>query len=93
MLELLWAPLLGCLSQLFEEYSDPQLSSLCLHGLACAASLSALLGLSGPRDVYVGALAGLTGLHSPGSLRPRGAAALRALLRVAADVGDHLGER
>ncbi len=93
MLELIWAPLLGAFSLLFDEYSDPRLLSICLSGFAAAACLSASLGVANLRDVFVTSLCSSTGLHSPGSMRPKNALAFRALLRVAATVGDALEDR
>ncbi|KAI8465270.1 MAG: hypothetical protein J3K34DRAFT_525495 [Monoraphidium minutum] len=93
MLELIWAPLLGAFSLLFDEYSDPRLLSICLAGFAAAACLATSLGVPGLRDVFVSGLCNFTGLHSPGSVRAKNALAFRALLRVAASVGDGLEDR
>lgn len=163
MLELIWAPLLGAFSLLFDEYSDPRwargagvavhcwglhlhtaagarllvsskqramrmpgcrpvsgdwkplmppthassgpliapllssppprLLSICLSGFASCACLAASLGVTGLRDVFVTSLCNFTGLHSPGSMKPKNALAFRALLRVAVSVGDGLEDR
>jgi len=93
MLELIWAPLLGAFSLLFDEYSDPCLLSICLSGFAAAACLAASLGVKGLRDVYVTSLCNFTGLHSPGSMKPKNGLAFRALLRVAVTVGDALEDK
>lgn len=63
ILELIWAPLLGALSLLFDEYSDPRLLGICLAGFGSAAALAAALGVGSIRDVFVNSLCNFTGLH------------------------------
>jgi brefeldin A-inhibited guanine nucleotide-exchange protein len=45
------------------------------------------------RDVFLNALCNFTHLHAPGAMRPKNAAAFKAMLRVAETVGDYLQER
>ena len=40
MFELIWAPLMGALSVLFDEYQDPRLVTICLDGFAAGARLA-----------------------------------------------------
>ncbi|KAG2485588.1 hypothetical protein HYH03_015653 [Edaphochlamys debaryana] len=93
LMEVVWAPLLGALSTLFDEYSDPRLVSTCLAGFTAAACLAAQTGLTQTRDLFLNALCNFTHLHSPAAMRPKNAAAFKALLRVAETVGDQLQER
>lgn len=93
MLELIWAPLLGCFSVLFDEYSDPRLLTICLNGFSAAACLAAELGVSNLRDIFINSLCNFTHLHSPGTMKPKNGLAFKYLLRVAQQVGDHLEER
>jgi brefeldin A-inhibited guanine nucleotide-exchange protein len=93
MLELIWAPLLGCFSLLFDEYTDPRLLAICLSGFEAATCLAAQLGVSNLRDVFVVSLCNFTHLHSPATMKPKNGLAFRALISVALQVGDHLGER
>jgi hypothetical protein len=46
-LQVIWAPLLGALSTLFDEYHDPRLVTLCLQGFAAGACLTAQVRLQG----------------------------------------------
>ncbi|WIA22572.1 hypothetical protein OEZ86_009559 [Tetradesmus obliquus] len=93
MLELIWAPLLGCFSLLFDEYSDPRLLAICLAGFEAATCLAAQLGVADLRDVFVVSLCNFTHLHSPATMKPKNGLAFKSLISVALQVGDHLGER
>ena len=44
-LQVIWAPLLGALSTLFDEYHDPRLVTLCLQGFVAGACLTAQVRL------------------------------------------------
>lgn len=65
MLELIWAPLLGAFSLLFDEYSDPRLLAICLAGFEAATCLAAQLRVTQLRDVFVNSLCNFTHLHTP----------------------------
>lgn len=93
MLELIWAPLLGCFSLLFDEYTDPRLLNICLAGFEAATCLSAHLGVVNLRDVFVNSLCNFTHLHSPATMKPKNGLAFKALINVALQTGNHLGER
>lgn len=41
---MIWAPLLGALSTLYDEYHDTRLVTTCLGGFTAAACLAALVG-------------------------------------------------
>lgn len=93
MLELIWAPLLGCFSLLFDEYSDPRLLAICLAGFGAATCLAAHLGVSNLRDVFVNSLCNFTHLHSQATMKPKNGMAFKTLITVALQVGNHLDER
>jgi brefeldin A-inhibited guanine nucleotide-exchange protein len=93
MMELIWAPLLGCFSLLFDEYHDPRLLAICLSGFAAATCLAAQLGVAQLRDVYVNSLCNFTHLHSPATMKYKNGLAFKYLLKVAQQVGNQLGER
>ncbi|GIM16144.1 hypothetical protein Vretimale_18795 [Volvox reticuliferus] len=93
LMEVIWAPLLGALSTLYDEYSDVKLVTVCLGGFLAAACLSAQTGMTHLRDVFLNALCNFTHLHSPATMRYKNALAFKYVLRVAETVGDHLQER
>ncbi|KAG2453172.1 hypothetical protein HYH02_002496 [Chlamydomonas schloesseri] len=93
LMEVVWAPLLGALSTMFDEYGDARLVTTCLAGFASAACLAAQTGMTHLRDVFLNALCNFTHLHSPGTMRHKNALAFKYLLRVAETVGDQLQER
>ncbi|KAG2437305.1 hypothetical protein HXX76_005962 [Chlamydomonas incerta] len=93
LMEVVWAPLLGALSTMFDEYGDARLVTTCLAGFASAACLAAQTGMTHLRDVFLNALCNFTHLHSPGTMRHKNALAFKYMLRVAETVGDQLQER
>ncbi|GIL58910.1 hypothetical protein Vafri_13917 [Volvox africanus] len=93
LMEVIWAPLLGALSTLYDEYNDAKLVTVCLGGFLAAACLSAQTGMTHLRDVFLNALCNFTHLHSPATMRYKNALAFKYVLRVAETVGDHLQER
>eukprot|EP00775_Hariotina_reticulata_P008270 gene8270-8458_t len=93
MLELIWAPLLGCFSLLFDEYNDPRLINICLSGFEASTCLAAQLGVSNLRDVFVNSLCNFSHLHTPATMKPKNGLAFRTLLSVAMQVGNHLDGR
>ncbi|GFH13962.1 SEC7 domain-containing protein [Haematococcus lacustris] len=44
MMEVIWAPLLGALSVLFDEYTDSRLVRMCLQGFSSSSCLTAQVG-------------------------------------------------
>ncbi len=70
MLELIWAPLLGAFSLLFDEYSDPRLLAICLAGFEAATCLAAQLRVTQLRDVFVNSLCNFTHVHTPRCEQP-----------------------
>eukprot|EP00198_Chlamydomonas_reinhardtii_P005607 XP_001694943.1 SEC7/BIG-like ARF-guanine nucleotide exchange factor [Chlamydomonas reinhardtii] len=93
LMEVVWAPLLGALSTMFDEYTDARLVTTCLAGFASATCLAAQTGMTHLRDVFLNALCNFTHLHSPGTMRHKNALAFKYMLRVAETVGDQLQER
>lgn len=93
ILEVIWAPLLGALSVLFDEYTDPRYVRLCLGGFAATVELTAQMGICNLRDIFITSLCNFTHLHSPSSMRYKNALAFKVLLGVAEHVGNHLEDR
>eukprot|EP00798_Chlamydomonas_sp_ICE-L_P022399 gene22399-29511_t len=93
IMEVIWAPLLGALSVLFDEYSDPRLVRLTLSGFSATCCLCSLANMTNLRDVYCNGLCNFTHLHSPATMKLKNALAFKALLQVAQSVGNQLQER
>ncbi|GFH25080.1 SEC7 domain-containing protein, partial [Haematococcus lacustris] len=93
MMEVIWAPLLGALSVLFDEYTDSRLVRMCLQGFSSSSCLTAQVGMTSLRDIFINSLCNFTHLHSPATMKYKNALAFKYLLQVASSVGDHLAER
>eukprot|EP00798_Chlamydomonas_sp_ICE-L_P027640 gene27640-7278_t len=93
MMEVVWAPLLGALSVLFDEYTDARLVRLCLSGFASCCCLCSLVSMANLRDVFVSGLCNFTHLHQPATMRVKNALAFKHLLQVAKICGNQLQER
>jgi len=92
ILNIAWAPVLGALSVLFEETSDPAFVRTCLGGFIAAVQLTSALSMGMLRSTFISSIARFTLLHSPGSMQHKNAEAFRALLHIAEQVGNRLGE-
>ncbi|GAX80611.1 hypothetical protein CEUSTIGMA_g8046.t1 [Chlamydomonas eustigma] len=93
MMEVMWAPLLGALSVLFDEYFDHRLIKYVLSGFVAGCSIMAQVGMSNLRDIFINSLCNFTHLHSPATMKFKNALAFKYLLQVAEVVGDHLQDR
>ncbi|CAL8462959.1 g2493 [Coccomyxa elongata] len=91
MLDVAWAPMLGAFSVLFEEFSEGTTVNLCLAGLVAAVRVTSLLSMDMLRNTFVTTVARFTQLHSPASMALKNAQAFRALLVIADENGNHLG--
>lgn len=92
ILNIAWAPVLGALSVLFEETSDPAFVRTCLDGFIAAVQLTSALSMGMLRSTFISSIARFTLLHSPGSMQHKNAEAFRTLLHIAEQVGNRLGE-
>eukprot|EP00955_Chlamydomonas_euryale_P053114 355369-Chlamydomonas_euryale.AAC.19 len=81
MMEVLWAPLLGALSVLFDEYSEKRMLHAILSGFAATCCLTSLMAMASMRDIFVNSLCNFTHLHSPTSMGNKNALAFKYLLQ------------
>jgi len=93
MMEVVWAPLLGGLSVLFDEFTDSRVLRICLQGFAASCCLTAQVGMTNLRDIFINSLCSLTHLHNPAQIKYKNALAFKYLLEVAQSIGDHLEDR
>lgn len=81
-MQVIWAPLLGALSVLFDEYSDVKLIRLILEGFSAGCCLTGAMGMTSLRDIFINSLCNFTHLHSPAAMRMKNALAFKYLLQV-----------
>jgi len=86
-----WEPLLRIVSAAFDAAEDRVTVLQCLDFLRHGVHLGAALGLDGPRDAFVQALARHTLLSAPATMRAKHVEALRALVAAAENDANNLG--
>jgi len=106
MFEVAWGPIVGTLSHTLESTAnvdvnagngappaeDLDLVKLCLSTMCDAIHLAATLGIETARATLVNSLAKFTTLDSVREMKPRHVECIKALLKVAIDDGNYLGE-
>eukprot|EP01138_Halocafeteria_seosinensis_P008060 gb/GECG01008236.1/.p1 GENE.gb/GECG01008236.1/~~gb/GECG01008236.1/.p1 ORF type:complete len:1924 (+),score=268.60 gb/GECG01008236.1/:1-5772(+) len=93
LFDVAWGPLLAVFSVNFETNEDPTVTSDCLKGLQQAVHASGHLGMTTERDAFVSTLSKFTLLDQPTrQMRPKNVACVKAIVQLALDEGQYLGE-
>ena len=92
MFNVTWSPLLGALSQVLEMSHDETSIKLCLNAISYSVRISAYCDISVARETFVNSLAKFTTLGSIKQMQRKNIECIRALLDIAADDGDYLGD-
>lgn len=92
MFDVVWAPILGVLSQLLETFDDSTLIELCLTSFQYAIRLACRLDVAVARNTFVNTIAKLTTLDSVKEMQKKNVDAIKVLLDVALFEGDVLEE-
>jgi len=92
MFELMWAPMLGVLSQLLDAYDDPALVELCLTGFQCSIRLACRLDFPFARRAYINSLVNFTGLDAIRNMVTKNIESIKVLLSIAMQEGNHLDD-
>lgn len=77
IVEVVWAPMLGAFSVLFEEEEDSYFVAQCLEGFVAAVALTSRLGMDMLRSTFVSSLTQFTLLQAPARMRIKNAQAFR----------------
>jgi brefeldin A-inhibited guanine nucleotide-exchange protein len=92
MFDVVWAPILGVLSQILETSDDSTTVDLCLITFQYAIRLACRLEFSTARNTFVNALAKFTNLDGGREIQKKNIDCIRTLLDVAMQEGDFLEE-
>jgi len=92
MLALIWNPILSLLGAAFEDTESAGVVSKCLESFRRIIRLTSLLGMHESRDTFITTLVKLTSLHNAGNMRAKHVSAVKALVRIAIENGNELGE-
>nr|GLL40676.1 brefeldin A-inhibited guanine nucleotide-exchange protein 2-like [Ipomoea trifida]GMD65041.1 brefeldin A-inhibited guanine nucleotide-exchange protein 2-like [Ipomoea batatas]GMD71608.1 brefeldin A-inhibited guanine nucleotide-exchange protein 2-like [Ipomoea batatas] len=92
MIEVCWAPMLAAFSVPLDQSDDEIVISQCLEGFRCAIHVTAAMSMKTHRDAFVTSLAKFTSLHSPADIKQKNIDAIKAILSIADEDGNHLQE-
>jgi brefeldin A-inhibited guanine nucleotide-exchange protein len=92
MFDVVWAPILGVLSQILETSDDQVTVDLCLISFQYAIRLACRLEFSTARNTFVNAIAKFTALDSVREIQKKNLDCIKILLELALAEGDYLEE-
>nr|XP_043619023.1 brefeldin A-inhibited guanine nucleotide-exchange protein 2-like [Erigeron canadensis] len=92
MLEVCWAPMLAAFTVPFDQSDDDIVIAQCLEGFRYAIHVTAAMSMKTHRDAFVTSLAKFTSLHSPADIKQKNVEAIKAMVTIAYEDGNHLQE-
>ncbi|XP_050365272.1 brefeldin A-inhibited guanine nucleotide-exchange protein 1 isoform X1 [Argentina anserina] len=92
MVEVCWGPMLAAFSVTLDQSDDRLATSQCLHGFRYAIHVTALMGMQTQRDAFVTSMAKFTYLHNAADMRQKNVDAVKAIITIAIEDGNHLQE-
>eukprot|EP00727_Mastigamoeba_balamuthi_P013901 m51a1_g9133 putative brefeldin a-inhibited guanine nucleotide-exchange protein 1 (2465) ;mRNA; f:38911-50334 len=90
MFEAMWASAVVSFSILLESSDDEKVAQLCLDGFHCGIHISCAFYMETERVAFVSGLEKFTILNTTRDARPKNIAAIRTLVAVALEEGNHL---
>ncbi|KAL9276262.1 hypothetical protein ACSQ67_026192 [Phaseolus vulgaris] len=92
MVEVCWGPMLAAFSVTIDQSDDRVATSQCLQGFRHAVHVTAVMGMQTQRDAFVTSVAKFTYLHCAGDMKQKNVDAVKAIISIAIEDGDHLFE-
>ncbi|XP_047147854.1 brefeldin A-inhibited guanine nucleotide-exchange protein 1 isoform X1 [Vigna umbellata] len=92
MVEVCWGPMLAAFSVTIDQSDDRVTTSQCLQGFRHAVHVTAVMGMQTQRDAFVTSVAKFTYLHCAGDMKQKNVDAVKAIISIAIEDGDHLFE-
>ncbi|KAG4964167.1 hypothetical protein JHK85_039142 [Glycine max] len=92
MVEVCWGPMLAAFSVTLDQSDDRVATSQCLQGFRHAVHVTAVMGMQTQRDAFVTSVAKFTYLHCAGDMKQKNVDAVKAIISIAIEDGDHLYE-
>ena len=90
MYEVVWPPMIGVLSQIFEMYDDPSVVQLCLDGFRSCIMLSCRLDIPVARNTFINALLKFTVLDGVKEMKIKNVTCIKMLINISLSEGDFL---
>ncbi|KAK8508569.1 hypothetical protein V6N13_130656 [Hibiscus sabdariffa] len=92
MVEVCWGPMLAAFSVTLDQSDDRLATTHCLQGFRHAVHVTAVLGMQTQRDAFVTSVAKFTYLHCAADMKQKNVDAMKAILSIAIEDGNHLQE-
>ncbi|KAI5679581.1 hypothetical protein M9H77_00808 [Catharanthus roseus] len=92
MAEVCWGPMLAAFSVTLDQSDDKEATAQCLLGFRHAVHVTAVMGMQTQRDAFVTTMAKFTYLHCAADMKQKNVDAVKAIIAVAIEDGNHLQE-
>lgn len=92
MFEVVWAPIMGVLSQVLETAEDENIINLCLAGFQSSIHLACRLEFPVARDTFINALTKFTLLDTLREMQPKNIECIKTLIDVANAERDYIDD-
>ncbi|KAG9136782.1 hypothetical protein Leryth_004541 [Lithospermum erythrorhizon] len=92
MAEVSWGPMLAAFSVTVDQSDDKIATFKCLEGFRHAVHVTAVLGMHTQRDAFVTTVAKFTNLHCAADMKQKNVDAVKAIMSIAIEEGNHLHE-
>ncbi|KAK2665759.1 hypothetical protein Ddye_004333 [Dipteronia dyeriana] len=92
MVEVCWGPVLAAFSVTLDQSDDRLATSQCLQGFRHAVHVTAVMGMQTQRDAFVTSVAKFTYLHCAADMKQKNVDAVKAMISIAIEDGNHLQE-
>ncbi|CAN8276341.1 unnamed protein product [Cochlearia groenlandica] len=90
ILEVSWGPMLAAFSVTLDQSDDRLSTSLCLQGFRYAVHITGVMGMQTQRDAFVTSMAKFTNLHCAADMKQKNVDAVKAIITIAIEDGNHL---
>uniref|UniRef100_A0A1J3DBS8 Brefeldin A-inhibited guanine nucleotide-exchange protein 1 n=1 Tax=Noccaea caerulescens TaxID=107243 RepID=A0A1J3DBS8_NOCCA len=90
MVEVSWGPMLAAFSVTLDQSDDRLAAVECLRGFRYAVHVTAVMGMQTQRDAFVTSMAKFTNLHCAGDMKQKNVDAVKAIISIAIEDGNHL---
>ncbi|KAL4354152.1 hypothetical protein GQ457_06G003710 [Hibiscus cannabinus] len=92
MVEVCWGPMLAAFSVTLDQSDDRLTTTQCILGFRYAVHVTAVMGMQTQRDAFVTSVAKFTFLHCAADMKQKNVDAVKALISIAIEDGNHLQE-
>ncbi|OVA00690.1 SEC7-like [Macleaya cordata] len=92
MVEVCWAPMLAAFSVTLDQSDDKVATFQSLQGFRHAVHVTAVMGMQTQRDAFVTSVAKFTYLHCAADMKQKNVDAVKTIISIAIEDGNHLQE-